>query len=291
MDTMKKILWYAAFLIVLPVGDRLAGYFLQRQVAQSQFRYSRMYRGDAAADILLLGNSRGLTFYQPYIEEKTGLKTFNLSYNGLPMDVAKVLVLDYLERNPAPKHLLIDITSCDRTNDELMAGFLSYSGQSFRLDTLIRHKLEKVWWGGQVSALFRYNNEIFQRALSHRNQTDATWLLDRVIAPNLAAEVAKHHYPLDIHPYLVQQLREICTSARARGIDVRLVIGPYFPQFAQNVANLDALKTAAEQATGLPVTDYSRALTDPSDFGDFMHPNIRGSKKFIDLMRRDGVLP
>ncbi len=288
---MKKILWYVAFLIVLPAGDRVGGYLLQQQVAKSQFRYSRMYRGDAGADLLLLGNSRGLTFYQPYIEEKTGLKTFNLSYNGLPMDVAKVLVQDYLERYPAPKRLVIDITSCDRTNDELMAGFLTYSGQSFRLDTLINNKLQKVWWGGQVSALFRYNNEIFQRALSHRNQTDAGWLLDRVIAPKLAAEVAQHNYPLEIHPYLLQQLKETCAAAQAKGVEVHLVIGPYFPQFAQNVANLDALKTAAAQATGLRVTDYSRSLTEPSDFGDFMHPNIKGSKNFIDLMRQDGVLP
>ena len=135
------------------------------------------------------------------------------------------------------------------------------------------------------------NNEIFQRALSHRNQTDAGWLLDRVIAPKLAAEVSQHNYPLEIHPYLLQQLREICAAAQAKGVEVRLVIGPYFPGFAQNVANLDALKTAATQVTGLPVTDYSRSLTDPSDFGDFMHPNIKGSKFFVDLMRKDGVLP
>ena len=73
---MKKTGWYVAFLIVLLAGDRTAGYLLQQQVAQSQFRYSRMYHGTAGADILLLGNSRGLTFYQPYIEEKTGLKIF-----------------------------------------------------------------------------------------------------------------------------------------------------------------------------------------------------------------------
>ncbi len=288
---LKKTGWYIAFLTVLLAGDRVGGYFLQQQVARSQFRYSRMYNGAAGADILLLGNSRGLTFYQPYIEEKTDLKTFNMSYNGLPMDVAKVLVQDYLERYRAPKRLLIDITSCDRRNDELMAGFLSYSGQSFRLDTLIHNKLEKVWWGGKVSALFRYNNEIFQRALSHRKQTDAGWLLDRVISPKLAAEVAQHQYPLEIHPYLLLQLKEICADAQARGVDVHLVISPYFPQFAQNVANLNALKKAAEEATGLTVTDYSRALPNPTDFGDFMHPNIQGSKNFIDLMRKDGVLP
>lgn len=288
---MKNVLWYVVFLVVLLAGDRLAGYWLQQQVAASQFRYSRMYEGKAAADILLLGNSRGLTFYQPYIEEKTGLKTFNMSYNGLPMDVAKVLVQDYLDLYPAPKYMLIDITACDRSNDALMAGFLSYSSQSYRLDTLIRHKLKKVWWGGKVSALFRYNNEIFQRALSHRNHTDEDWLLDRVISPKLVTDMDQHDYPLEIHPYLLQQLGEICATARSKGVDVRLVISPYFPQFAGKVANLDALKTAAEHATGLKVADYSRALEDPTDFGDFMHPNKKGSKTYIDLMKKNGVLP
>jgi hypothetical protein len=288
---MKHVLWYILFFVVVVAGDRLAGFVLEKQVAGSAFRYSRMYGGVAGADILLLGNSRGLTFFQPYIEEKSGLKTFNMSYNGLPMDVAKVLVQDYLERYPAPKRLVIDITTCDRTNDELMAGFLTYSGYSFRLDTLIRSKLKKVWRGGKVSALFRYNNEIFQRALSHRNRTDADWLLDRVISPQLAAEVDRHSYPLDVHPYLVSQLRETCAAARARGVDVRLVISPYFPNFAQKVSHLQDLKTAVEAATGLPVTDYSRALSDPADFGDFMHPNKKGSEAYIDLMRIDGVLP
>lgn len=288
---MKHLRWYAIFLVAVALGDRMFGYLLKTQVAASEFRYSRMYRGDAGADILLLGNSRGLTFFQPYIEEKTGRKTFNLSYNGLPMDVAKVLVQDYLEKYPAPGRLLIDITTCDRINDELLAGFTAYSDQSFRLDTLIRDKLPKVWWGGKVSSLFRYNNEIFQRALSHRNHSDADWLLDRVISPKLAASVHEQAYPLKIHPYLIEQLRQTCESARAKGVDVRLVVSPYFPGFAEKVANLDALKRAVTQATGLPVTDYSQALSDPAHFGDFMHPNKKGSMAYIDLMKKDGVLP
>ncbi|MBL7783680.1 MAG: hypothetical protein JNM22_20765 [Saprospiraceae bacterium] len=288
---MKHIWWYVLLLAVVVAGDRLAGCALKSQVSASVFRYSRLYGGEAEADILLLGNSRGLTFYQPYIEEKTGLKTFNLSYNGLPMDVAKALTLDYMDHYPAPKRLVIDITTCDRTNDELLTGFLTYSDQSYRLDTLIRGRSPKVWRGGQVSALFRFNNEIFQRALSHRRRSDTDWLLDRTIPPQLAAAVAQHTYPLEVHPYLVAQLRDLCAAAGAKGVDVRLVISPYFPGFAERVSHLADLKKAVEAATGLPVRDYSRALSDPAGFGDFMHPNKKGSQAYIDLMRKDGVLP
>lgn len=286
---MKHALWLLAFLLILFSGDRLAGHFLQKQVEKSQFRYSRLHQGEAGADILLVGNSRGLTFYQPYIEEVTGKKTFNFSYNGLPMDVAKVLVLDYFDRYPAPQKMILDITMCDRENDELLTGFLTYSGKSNRLDTLIHNKLPKVWWGGQVSALFRYNNEIFQRALFHRNKTDKDWLLDRVIAPQLAAEVRSNAYDLEIHPYLIEQLKETVAAALAKGVAVELVISPYFPDF--QVKNLDSLKNAAEQATGLTVRDFRSALSDAADFGDFMHANKKGSLKYIDLLKKDGVLP
>ena len=291
---MKHLVWYIGFIALLFAGDRIAGFLLQKQAGESQFRYARLYRGGAVADILLLGNSRGLAFYQPYIEEITGKTTFNLSYNGLPMDAAKCLALDYFKEskldNPSESQILvIDITLCDRENDELLAGFLTFSNRSEHLDSLIHSKLPKVWWGGQVSWLFRYNNEIFQRALFHKNKSDKDWLLDRQIPKALADDVSKQSYELEIHPYLIQQLKETVEAAQALGIRVELVIGPYFPNF--QVKNLDTLKAAVENATGLTVRDYRSALSDPTDFGDFMHPNKKGSMKYMDLLKRDGVLP
>ncbi|MFN0175057.1 MAG: hypothetical protein ACKVU0_10450 [Saprospiraceae bacterium] len=291
---MRYFLWYIAFIILLFVGDRVVGGLLRMQASESQFRYSRLYSRVGEADILLMGNSRGLTFYQPYIEEITGLTTCNLSYNGLPMDAAKCLVLDYhdlkhFDGTKNPETWLIDITMCDRENDELLAGFLMYTKWSKNLDTLIHNKLPKVWWGGQVSWLFRYNNEIFQRALFYQNKSDKDWLLDREIPKSLYDEVSKHAYDLEIHPYLIQNLKEIAALARQSKIRMELVISPYFPGFQVN--NLDALKAEVEKATVLRVHDYRNALSDPTDFGDFMHPNKKGSMKYMDLLKRDGVLP
>jgi hypothetical protein len=286
---MKNLAWFVALFAIVYGGDRLFGYFLQKQTDASQFRYSRMYAGEAQADILLVGNSRGLTFFQPYIEEITGKSTFNLSYNGLPMDVAKVLVQDYLDKYKAPKTMIVDITSCDRINDELLTGFLTYAQHSPRLDALIKEKKSDMWWGSKITRLMCYNNEIFQRALSYRSNSDKDWLLDRVISAKLVTDVAKNNYPLDVHEYLVTQLKELVQTAQAKGIEVKLVISPYFPEF--EVKNLSALKSAVEAATGLTVSDYRAALTDKSMFGDYMHPNKKGAMRYIDLMKRDTVLP
>ena len=85
----------------------------------------------------------------------------------------------------------------------------------------------------------------------------------------------------------MQQLKETVEAAQAKGVHVALVISPYFPGFRVN--NLDDLKLAAEKATGLPVHDYRAVLSDPADFGDFMHPNKKGSASYLDLLRSDGI--
>jgi hypothetical protein len=65
---MKHLIWYTSFIALLFAGDRVGGIFLHDQVMHSQFRYSQLYSRLAAADIMLLGNSRGLTFYQTCIQ-------------------------------------------------------------------------------------------------------------------------------------------------------------------------------------------------------------------------------
>lgn len=286
---MNKAFWIPALLLLVFAGDRLAGHWLENQALHSRFRYARLYNGNAGAEILLLGNSRGLTFFQPKIEALTGQKTFNLSYNGMPMDLAGVLAQDYLERYPAPRRMVIDITLCDRLNDQLIAGFLPYSSRSRRLDSLIYNKLPEVWRGGRVSYLYRCNSEIFQRALYYHNRSDEDWLLDRVIAPQMAAEMPKHRYTLDIRPPLVQALADLVRKAQNKKVQVELVIGPYYPGFAPYVEGLDALKQAVEKASGLPVRDFSQALDDPSCFGDLQHPNKKGALLYLDLLHAKGV--
>lgn len=282
IKVVKNFLYLLAVVFVFVAGDRLAAVFLQKQTAASQLRYSRLYNGSGQADLLLAGNSRGLTFYQPYIEEKTGLSTLNISYNGLPAEVAACLLLDYVDRYPAPRALVIDITLCDRSNDELMTAFTTYSEYSPRIQTLLQQKLPKVWWGAQVSHLFRYNNEVFQRALYYRNRSDEDWLLDRVITDRLAAQVDSMKYGMN--PDLAPPLERTLTAFREKGIRVVPVISPYFPGFSKNIAHLDELKARIEANTGLTVLDFRDALTDPADFGDLQHPNKRGSIRYMDLL-------
>jgi hypothetical protein len=283
---MRNLVWIVAFVGLAFVGDRIGGYFLQKMTEKSQFRYSRMYQDTTSADILLVGNSRGLTFYQPEIEKVTGLKTLNISYNGMPADLAKNLVMDYLDKHSAPKTMVVDVTMCDRINDVLVQGFNLYTPYSFRLDTLIKGYDKTVVYGGKVSHLYRYNSEIFQRALYYRNKTDKDWLLDRVISDKMANDTAMKSYKTAVFDTMVLHLKDMVAFAQSKGVDVKLVINPYYPPFETTMRDsfLNPLIAKVEQATNLKVKDYSRALSDKNEFGDYQHPNKAGSIHYMNIL-------
>lgn len=288
---MKKIYWIIALVALTFVGDRVGGFILQKLTEQSQFRYSRLYKGEAKSDILLVGNSRGLMFYQPYIEDLTGKETFNISYNGMPMNLGRVLVEDYLERYEAPQLMILDITMCDRNNDGLIAGFNAYSSFSDRMKTLVKATNPTVGNAGMVSHLYCYNGEIFQRALYYLGKSDEDWLLDRVITDDLVNTVEEcEPYDIDVPENIFEDFKATVALAQSKGVKVELVINPYYPPFAEKITNLEAIKKKFGEAVGLEVHDYSSAITDVEGFGDYQHLNKRGSRAFLDLLNQDNIL-
>jgi hypothetical protein len=292
-------------------GDRLLGFFLKKITEKSQFRYSRLYHSKDTADILFIGNSRGLSFYQPEVERLTNLKTLNLSYNALPADLAKALILDYLEKHIPPKMLIVDITLCDRYNEILKAGFNLYTPYSARLTDLIktsatvRHKSPadvevdttdayagaKVYYGGKLSHLFRYNSEIFQRALIYKNKIDNDWLIDRVISQHdKDNENELKSYTVRMIPSMVSHLKDMIHHAKEKGVEVKLVINPYYPPFAESIRDsfLNPLKTYVEHETGLPVSDFSTILQAREEIGDYQHANKKGSIRYMQILTAEG---
>ena len=285
----KATIWFCLLLITVFAGDRLVGAFLTYFTKDSQFRYTQLYNGTAEADILFIGNSRGLSFYQPHVEAITGKKTANLSYNGLPINLAKNLVADYLERYPNKPTIILDITMLDRDNKELIAGFVCYAKASQRIDTLIHGLSSDAFWGAKLSDLFAHNSEVYQRSAYYRNRTDKDWIVDRQILATTAATVPLDTFYIKVKANWVQQLAETVRIAQQAGAPIVLVIGPFYPGMVRDWRNLTDLRAAVEKSTGLTVRDYSQALTDPSCFGDLIHLNKKGATQFMDLLKRDSV--
>lgn len=287
----KKIYWIPLMLLLAFVGDRVGGLLLSKLTEASQFRYSRLYNKEAKADILLVGNSRGLIFYQPHIASITGKSTFNISYNGMPINLARVFVEDYYEHYDAPESLILDVTMCDRFNNQLLSGFSLYTPYSSRLDQLIMDTIPKTAYGTKVTNLYRYNSEVFQRALAYLNKSDEDWLLDRVINDAMV-EGAKdlEAYDIDFLPAFVADLKAIRSLAEAKGTKVHFVINPYYPAFADSIKNLDSIQQVIQTQVGIPVKNYSKLLNEREAFGDYQHLNKYGAKLYLDRLKLDGIL-
>lgn len=277
------------------MGDRIGGFVLKKMISDSEFRYSKMYRGEADCDILFMGNSRGLGFYQPYIEEVTRKTAFNLSYNALPINLGRVLLQDYLKYNKKPELLIVDVTMMNRVDTTLISGFNVYTPYSDSLGLLVKEHTKNFYYAGKLSHLFLHNSEIFQRAMFYYNRSDKDWIVDRVINENMVSAVEDQR-PFYAGPFdystvemMFAELQKTVEMAKANDIKVKLVISPFFPPFVKKIVNFEHLQKRVVMATGQPFYNYADAIQDPNGFGDYQHVNINGAKMYIDKMKADGI--
>ncbi len=257
-----------------------------------------MYYQNADAEILLLGNSRGLMFYQPEVEKLTNKKSFNFSYNGMPIQMGSALVKDYLDKYEKPEILLVDITCADRNNAALIAGMSAYAPVSQRLQDLIQEVNPTAAGAAKLTHLFRYNSEIWQRAMRYIKGSDETWLNDREIN-QFMIDKATVEKPLDftfssekeLNPAdLMNNIKSLVNYAKSKDIKVRLVVNPYYPPFFNRSNGFENWKDNVEKIVGQKVNDYSTALNDPKYFTDYQHCNKLGSIEYLKLLKRDGLL-
>ena len=288
----KRASWVIIFLAIFLVGDRVIASFLDTVVLSSKLRFSLLYSGGQEYEILVLGNSRGVnTFYAPAIQEATGKPTLNLSYNGMSADVAEALFLDYLDRNRKPQLVIIEITNLTHRS-ELLNDLKLYAHHSERLMGLLREANPETARWAKASHLFRFNSEMFLRALYYQTSSDQTWInryqINRTL-PNSAANGDSQK--VLTFPENLAAMKRIVSLAQRLGISVRMVVGPYLPAYGKHLSNLGQWvdEVGKEIAVDIPVWDYSEAITDVSAFADRMHLNYEGSCALLKRLIRDGV--
>ena len=284
---MKKASWIIGLFIVVFAGDRIGGWILQKQIDASQFRYSRMYRGKAAAEILVIGNSKGLNLVIPEIEKATAEKAFSLCYNGMPVALASTLVMDYVDRNPDLKMVIVELCMVELAETDLISEFNSYMKNSKRLDSLIKITNKSGWLSSKISHLYRFNNEVFQRALYYRNRIDNDWTMDKTISNRMKEEAAKLSIDFSGDSLKLRHIKMMVDYCRQKNIKVKLLIAPFHPLV--KLKNVEILKTNSQKITGLQVLDYSQAIRKDEYFADFLHLNQKGSIEFVNLIAKDSV--
>jgi len=266
--------------------DRGIAALIGREVLQSQFRFSCLYRGDCDANVLILGNSRGVNgFFSPDLTAALGKKVFNLSYNGLSIKMARMLFEDYVSRCPAPELLILEVTNALDAGTSVGLCQL-YADKSPVLANAWRTAEPTAFWLSRLAAAtFRYNGELPLRAVAFRKRSDQNWIntyqmpegmmARYVVAPEAAAKWET------LDPEAIAELCRCITTARTHGTKVMLVITPYAPGYRAQLPGFTDWVQGLEAATGEDVRDLSEAIITPKYFGDPLHMNLEGARALM----------
>jgi hypothetical protein len=285
-DVRRAMVWLLVLAAIVIAGDHLAAIVLRQVLLRSQFRYSRLYRGGNDADIIILGDSRGVhSFYAPALEEMTGHRVLNLSYNSMSPPIAETLLMDYLDRNRAPRMVILEPT-CAITSGALTSELRTYAGLSPRMAAMYATTHPAAARAARLFWLFPLNSEFFIQALHYIRRSDQDWIIRETIPPVLRER--SYRWPLVPGAANVEALVRMVRMLRARNIEVRLIMAPYAPNnVPQNAAGF---ATLLSRRTRQPVLNYTAAIGDFDLFADTVHLNERGSRELLRMLVRDGVL-
>lgn len=272
------------------LGDRLAAAAARQAVRASQFRFSALYRGGLQADVVIFGNSRAVhSFPAPVLSARTGLSVLNLGYNGMSFPIARALIEDYLARNARPRALVLELSTLAAGDDGLLADLRPYEGEPGALAALAAAERPRDAAAGDLVHLYRYNGELFLRALYYLRQDDQGWILHGTgLAPAAAERLAAVAPPLLYRPAQGEALGALVDVLEARGIRPVLVIAPYLPAYGarpETAAWRRALEAALAGRAG--IIDDATLLDGLDGFQDVNHLNDRGAARFIDRLLAD----
>ncbi len=285
-DVRRAVIWLLILAAVIVAGDHVLAAALHRVLMRSQFRYSRLYCGGNHANVIVLGDSRGVhSFYAPAIEELTQLRVLNLSYNSMSPRIAEAVMLDYVEHNQQPRMVIIEVT-CVIVSGALTTELRTYAGLSPRLAALYAEKHPVAAVAGRVFRLFPLNSEFYLEALHYMRQSDQDWIYRYSMSPAMRA-LPRDRWPLVPISENVDALDRMVGELRRRGIEVRLVVAPYSPAIVPG--DMPEFLDVLTRRTRLPVRNYAGAVVDLDAFADGVHLNERGSRAFLRILQRDGV--
>jgi hypothetical protein len=279
------------FMALVFSGDRFFTSALQFINDKSHFRFSKIYNTTGESDIVLIGNSRGHTLYQPAIRRLTGSRTINLSYNALPASLANALILDYYDRHRAPGKLIVEVSMLNKAESNVINEFKLYINHSDRIREVIRNNSPRTATAVSLVNLYSFNTELFHRSLYYMGREDIDWILDKKINKGLVNNTGRlEPITFQITEDRLRDLSSLVTKAREENTEVTLVLAPYYPAYIKKITNLNGFISTIESRTGLKVHNYGSLVREEEFFSDYLHLNKAGSVVFMKKLKEDGIL-
>lgn len=290
---MKTLAWLALLAGIYFVGDRLGAAALDAVIARSGLRFSQLYAGQFDAQVVCIGSSRGVHGFPAVImQELSGKRVANISYNGLSPRVAEPLLADYFDRCGVPEVVLIEASFVGVETDVTgVMKFSPYFGRSQRLYKLACNMDPKCAVISNLSQLYRYNSELIPVALNYLRRSDQGGLVRRSVPDTLAAETeAMDPIELPLYEQEVAALARMVQLGRENGATVHVVLVGYLPAYRAKLANFDTWKQQIAAGIDAPVIDLTTAIDDDDAYFDRLHFNAAGSERSAALLIERGLL-
>ncbi len=286
----KNLIFFVGLIICFFIVDRTLALVLDKVISKSNFRFSKLYQGQMDNEILFIGNSRGVnSFYQPEIENITGKRAFNLSYNGLSAEFCKILIKDYCRYNEKPNKIYLEVTTANtETSSELLSSMKLFFKYSPELDSLARTLDRKSHRTQFFSHLFRYNSEFTFRILYYLKNKDQQWINGGNISDFLFSETQNMNpVNFNLTDQSLKDLVEIDAFCKKNNIEVVYVLGPYLPNYLSKIENLDSWIQQVERTLNTKILNYSSALENRNNFADRIHLNKKGGIEFAKILFKE----
>lgn len=287
---MKKIIYIIlSFVVGLIAIDLLFACFCKQIYAHSGQRFAKLYNGKPInADVLVMGNSRAVnTFNVNALTEKTGLKWFNLGYNGMGPILVEALLYDYLEKNNKPKLVVFEVSNIGSGTGALrdVRQFATLSKRLAELSIANNGFFAKL---ATISSLLSCNSEAFFRVMNYIGKDDQDWVNAGKINPIHATQLkeAGSRKILEddtlINASAALAYKRMFEMLQRNNIKYHCVLGPYF-------LNDEAIKCIRESVVPSlcetkELIDLSNILSDVRYFADPVHINREGRDICVEII-------
>lgn len=276
---MKYVGRILTFFILFVVIQYSLDSIFSNILSKSNIRFSKIYNSSSRENFeaVCFGNSRGVnSFYTPYFKSKN-LNAFNFSYNGLNIKNISTLVMDYVDSKNTSSHIFIEISAI--FNHSNSANNLNlYSSFSKRIKNQIKKKDKKLYFLNTYIPLYKYNNELFYRALYYINKDDQHWINQYNISEALIDKVnSMNDFEIEVNEYDLQELKNLLLFLEKKNLKYTLFIAPYLPDYRNKILNYDSSVEKINLFLELSVLDLSLITDNYRHFADRIHTNKNGA--------------
>lgn len=301
--TKIAIFIVAAYLIALGL-DVMISCGQANSAGYPQQVWREIRTGNYTSDIVIMGTSRALEHYDPYvIDSITGLQTYNLGMGGYGINVELMKYRYYCHYNPRPKYIIYDVDYVP-----LKINYAPHMHQSEQFlplfyDGAIRRDLMNVgyswvdayipmarYWGYQI-----VNKRGLLEFLNLHHYCDYPSYRGHMPDPDLW-DASRLHFPDSIPSYVNKDamiiFEDFVQECKESGIQLIFVTSPVYyqyvemsPDWNQYVAWFDSIA----QSNSVPYLNYTEysICTDSTMFNAGFHLTPEATEIWSEMLSND----